>query len=482
MESRGGKHVERTHLYKEVADKVAALIDNGTFRPGDRVPSIREMSRQRLVSINTVKVAYGYLEDRCMIEARPQSGYYVCARLPEVPREPDMDQQEVNPHEISSSELVQRIMRDVMDPGKVQFGAAIPDPELVPAKKLNRILAAEIRLHGGESVAYAMPPGNKRLRVQIAKRMMKTGCTINPDDILITTGASEAAYLALRSVCKPGDTVAVGTPIYFNFVQMLKELGLRVIEIPSSPTDGLHLETLRLALNTTRIDCCLVITNFNNPLGNCLSDSRKEALVTLLAGHGVPLVEDDINGDLSFVDERPSVAKAWDREGNVLLCSSFSKTLAPGYRVGWLAPGRFKDTALQLKLVTNIASASPTQLAVCEFLDNGGYEHHLRTIRKQYALKVARMGEAIGVNFPTGTRVTRPEGGFTLWLELPQQVDTRTLYGMAEKVGITLAPGALFSTSGKFTNCLRLNAAFWSEKNRWAIETLGEMAKQLAGR
>ncbi len=474
------KSVERTHLYKEVASKVATLIDNGTFRPGEKVPSIREMSRQRHVSINTVKVAYGYLEDRYIIEARPQSGYYVCARLPEIPREPDLGEQEVNPHEISSCELIQRIMRDVMDPGKVQFGAAIPDPELVPTKKLNRILASEIRLHGCESVAYSIPPGSKRLRVQIAKRMMRTGLTLNPDDIIITTGASEAAYLALKSVCKAGDTIAIGTPIYFNFVQMLKELGLRVIEIPSSPTEGLHLETLSLALQKNNIRCCLVISNFNNPLGSCLSDSRKEELVALLASHGVPLIEDDINGDLSFIDERPSVAKAWDRQGNVLLCSSFSKTLAPGYRVGWIVPGRFKERVFQQKMVMNIASASPTQLAVSEFLDNGGYEHHLRNIRKQYALKVARMGEAIGSTFPAGTRVTRPEGGFTLWLELPGRVNTLTLYGMAEKAGITIAPGTLFSTSGKFTNCLRLNAAFWSEKNCWAVEKLGGMARQLA--
>ncbi len=474
------KSMERTHLYKEVANNIASLIDNGTFRPGDKVPSIREMSRQRHVSINTVKVAYGYLEDRCMIEARPQSGYYVRARLPEIPREPDVRPQEVNPHDISSSELVQRIMRDVMDPDKVQFGAAIPDPDLVPAKKLNRILSSEIRLHGSESVAYAMPPGSKRLRVQIAKRMMRAGLTLNPEEIIITTGASEAAYLALRSVCKPGDTIAIGTPIYFNFVQMLKELGLRVIEIPSSPTEGMHLETLRFALKKNSIRCCLVISNYNNPLGSCLSDSHKKELVTLLNHHDVPLIEDDINGDLSFVDERPSVAKAWDHKGNVLLCSSFSKTLAPGYRVGWLAPGRFKERALQLKLVTNIASASPTQLAVSEFLDNGGYEHHLRNIRKHYALKVARMGEAIGSSFPAGTRVTRPAGGFTLWLELPEMVDTLTLYGMAINAGITVAPGALFSTSGKFANCLRLNAAFWSETNRWAVETLGKMARELS--
>ncbi len=471
--------MRKPHLYREVAEKIAGLIDSGTFRPGDKVPSIREMSRQRQVSINTVKVAYGYLEDRYMIEARPQSGYYVCARLPEIPLEPKVERPQVNPLEISSSELVGRIMKDVLDPQKVQFGAAIPDPTLVPVDKLNRIMASAMRRHRRESVEYAIPPGNKRLRVQIAKRMIKAGCALNPDDIIITTGASEAAYLALRSVCKPGDTVAVGTPVYFNFVQMLQEIGLKVIEIPSSPTEGLHLESLRFVLKNAAVRCCLVISNFNNPLGYSLSDGRKEELVALLAEHGVPLVEDDINGDLGFEDDRPSVAKAWDRQDNVLLCSSFSKTLAPGYRVGWLAPGRFKVESLHLKMVMNIASASPSQIAVSDFLENGGYEHHLRSLRKHYAVKVAQMGEAIGNTFPLGTRVTRPGGGFTLWVELPEQVDTLTLYAMAIDRGITIAPGALFSTAGKFSNCLRLNAAFWSEENRWAIEYLGEMANNL---
>ncbi len=475
------ERTKKSPLYKTVADSIATMVDNGTFKPGERVPSIRELSRQFQVSINTVKVAYCSLEDRCVIEARPQSGYFVCTRLPAIPKEPDISQPEISPLDISTEALVMRIMRDVLDPEKVQFGAAIPDPALVPAEKLSRILAAETRNHRNDSIAYAMPPGNKRLRTQIARRMLKAGCTLNPDEVIITTGASEAVFLALRALCKPGDTVAIGSPIYFTFVEMLKAQGLRVIEIPSSPTEGLHLETLRLALEHNTVQACLVISNFNNPLGNSLSDGRKAELVQLLADWNVPLIEDDINGDLSFADDRPSVAKAWDRTGSVLLCSSFSKTLAPGYRVGWIAPGRFYEQVLHNKMVTNMASASPTQLAMGEFLTNGGYEHHLRSIRKTYAAKVVRMAEAVGVNFPPGTRVTRPQGGFTLWCELPGRLDSVQLYAMAQKKQITVAPGTIFSTSGKYSNCLRLNAAFWSEENRWAIEVLGKMTRSMGG-
>lgn len=471
--------MEKTHLYREVAGRIAALVAGGTFRTGDRLPSIREMSRQAQVSINTVKVAYSHLEDQCLIEARPQSGYYVCPKPLQLPKEPTISPRNIGPQEISSSDLIVRMMKDILDSRKVQFGAAIPDPQLIPAQKLGRILAGVCRSHAPESAGYATSPGNKQLRSQIARWMLKAGCTLNPDELIITTGASEAVFLALQVLCKPGDTVAIGSPIYFNFVQMLQLLGLKVIEIPTSPTEGLHLDSLRHALRTNKIACCIVISNFDNPLGSSLTDGKKQKLAKLLTESGVPLIEDDINGDLGHNDERPSVAKAWDREGNILLCSSFSKTLAPGYRVGWIAPGRYLEATLHRKLVSNIASASPTQLAVAQFLADGGYAHHLRVIRKAYATKLAQMADAIGRYFPAGTRVTRPTGGFSLWLELPVDVDTMALYARAEAEKIIIAPGRIFSNSGKFANCLRLNGAFWSEENRWAVKSLGRMAGEL---
>ncbi len=472
-----GKMTEK-HLYQEVADRIATLVKSGTFKVGDRIPSIRELSRQAQVSINTVKIAYGHLEDQCIIEARPQSGYFVCPKPPEVPREPNIERTDFSPRTISSTDIVVRIMEDILDHHRIQFGAAIPDPGLMPSEKLSRILASETRRHRLESTSYAIPPGNRKLRSQISRWMMKAGCTLTHDDIVITSGAAEGVYLALQVLCKPGDTVAVGSPIYFNFIEMFKLLGLRVIEIPNSPSQGLHLDALRRVLQRDAIACCLVISNFDNPMGSCLSNNKKAELAALLAEAGVPLIEDDINGDLCFGDQRPSVVKAWDRSENVLLCSSFSKTLAPGYRIGWIAPGRFRNQVLHRKLVTNVASASPTQLAVAEFLENGGYAHHLRTIRKAYSIKLAQLTDAIRNYFPEGTRVTRPKGGFILWVELPENYDTMTLYVEAEKYKITIAPGSIFSARNQFRNCLRLNGAFWSEDSRWAIQKLGHLASQ----
>ena len=273
--------------------------------------------------------------------------------------------------------------------------------------------------------------------------------------------------------------MAVSSPVYFNFVQMLKLLNLRVIEIPNSPSRGLHLESLHRAICRSRISCVLVVSNFDNPLGTSLNDEAKQQLVRMLADAEIPLIEDDIYGDLSFEDDRPTVAKAWDRTGLVLLCSSFSKTLAPGYRVGWITPGRYWEEMLHRKLTSSIASASPSQPAIAAFLENGGYERHLRSIRRAYAAKVFQLADAIGSCFPAGTRVTRPQGGFTLWVELPGEIDTVGLYLRALREKITIAPGGLFSTTGKFQNCLRLNSAFWSEHTRWAIELLGKLINEL---
>lgn len=471
-----------TPLYEEVAAHIASLVEKGTFRPGDRIPSIRALSRQVRVSVNTVKEAYGLLEDRRVIEARPQSGYYVRARLPEIPAEIPLSKPEITPSGVSHVEMIQMVLRDTLDAGLVQFGCAIPNPDLLPVEKLTRILSSECRRYPKQSVSYAVPPGCDKLRTQIAKRMVLAGCSLHPSQIVTTNGCSEAVMLALQAVCTPGGTVAVETPVYFNFLQIIEALGLRALEIPGTSTEGMSLEALRYALDHNSVQACLVITNFSNPLGALMPDQRKRELVALLANKNIPLIEDDIYGDLSFVDQRPSVAKAWDRTDNVLLCSSFSKTLAPGYRVGWIAPGRYQTRIEQLKMVINIASPAPTQLAVAEFLANGGYEHYLRTVRRIYARNLAQMGDAIGRFFPEGTRVSRPSGGFSLWVELPEEVDTLRLYSRALKEGITLAPGQLFSASGKYGNFVRVNAAFWSERFEPYLVTLGRLANELATR
>jgi DNA-binding transcriptional MocR family regulator len=468
----------RPLLYEEVAAKIGAMIERGAFRAGDRVPSIRALSRQMQVSVNTVTEAYRRLEDLRLIEARPQSGYYVLSRFAEPPEPPAMAaaERDIVARPVRLGGLADEIRLRQADGSLAPLGLGGLDPDLLPAEKLGRMLAAQVRLHARESAASSPVAGLTRLRAQIARRMVASGCALAPDEVIVTAGCREAITLALQAVCKPGDTVAVGSPVYGAFLDAMQTMGLNIVEIPSSPRDGISLEVLAYALRQGPIHACMVIDNFNNPLGGLTPDEKKRQLVELLARHDVPLIEDDVYGDLGFAPVRPSAAKAYDRLGRVLLCSSFSKTLSPGYRIGWIAAGRYQPQVERLKAQFNMAPASPSQMAIAEFLANGGYDRHLRALRRVCAARMARVRETAARRFPSGSRVTRPAGGSVLWVELPESIDATALSAEALRAGISVAPGALFTAGDAYRNCLRLNATYWSVQIEQALQTLGALA------
>jgi DNA-binding transcriptional MocR family regulator len=466
-------------LYEQVAGEIAGLVEQGTFRAGDRLPSIRQLSTRFDVSINTVMQAYALLEDKRLIQARPQSGYYVRSRVPEI-REPDLQSRSFSvPSTVTISDLCQQVMRNMMNRDLLPLGSAIPSARNLPIDKLNRIMASELRRCGEQGVLYQMPPGYERLRVQIARRALVAGISSGPDDVLVTSGCVEAVLLALRATCHAGDTIAVESPFYFNFMQMIAELGLKALEIPSTPRDGISIEALRYAIEQGKISACLVITNFGNPLGSLMPDERKRELVELLARHEIPLIEDDIYGDLTFGNERPTAAKSFDRSDSVIYCSSFSKTIAPGYRIGWAIAGRYQAEMERIKMIMNIAPASPPQLALAEFLATGGYDHHLRSIRRIHARNISQMAEAVARSFPDGTCMTNPAGGFILWVEMPEGIDAIKLYHLALAQKISIVPGPLFTLSHKYGHHIRLSAAHWDESIEQGIKTLGKLAHEL---
>ena len=468
-----------TLLYERVAIEMARLIEQGTFRAGDRVPSIRQLSKKFAVSINTIMQAYTMLEDQRLIEARPQSGYYVRGRVPEIREKEHVSRASIKPATVTISDLCKQVMCNMTNRELLPLGSAIPHIQHLPVDRLNRIMAGELRRFSEESVSYQMPLGNERLRVQIARRALAAGISAGPGELLITSGCVEAVLLALRATCKTGDTIAVESPFYFNFLQMIAFLGLKALEIPSTPREGISIEALRYAIEQNKISACLIISNFGNPLGSLMPDERKRELVELLASHKIPLIEDDIYGDLAFANDRPSAAKSFDRSDLVIYCSSFSKTIAPGYRVGWTIAGRFQAEIERLKMMMNVATSSPPQLALAEFLATGGYDHHLRTIRRIHARNISQMADAVVRYFPEGTCMTRPEGGFILWVEMPVGTDSIKLYNRALELGISIVPGPLFSLSGKYRNYIRLSAALWTERIESGIRTLGELAQEL---
>jgi DNA-binding transcriptional MocR family regulator len=466
--------------YQELADRMAGLIRQGTYPPDKRIPSIRQMSRQQGVSISTVLQAYYLLEDQGLIEARPQSGYYVRAQAAERLPEPEMSSPGRDPSQVSLHELVMMLIRDSINPNLIQLGAALPNPEFLPIRKINHIIANLSRQGNTDTHQYQLPPGLDALRSQIARRAVNSGCSLSPGDILITSGGIEAIDLCLHAVCKPGDIVAIESPMYFGTLQALEVHGLRALEIPTHPREGISLEALEFAIDHNPIRAVLVISNFNNPLGSQIPDEKKRELVTLLAQHNIPLIENDVSGEIYFDDKRPLVCKGFDKKGLVMLVSSFSKDISPGLRVGWVAPGRFRAELEWLKFTVSAASPTLPQMAVAEFLASGGYEHHLRSMRREYARNVDLLSSAVMRYFPAETRVTRPTGGFVLWAQLPENVDSLELYKLSLQGGITLAPGYVFSPTQQFPNFIRLNAAEFNYSTERAVEQLGGMIKELA--
>ncbi len=467
-------------LYERIVADIASRIDAGSLRPGDRLPSVRSFSQKHGVSISTVMQAYRNLEDRLLIEARPQSGFYVRLKISERPGEPEISSPPVSANEVSVSRLIMDVCASVLDPDIVPLGGAIPSPELLPTQQLNRMLATVARKQGPRSTQYLVPLGDLELRQEIARRSLDWGFNVSSEEVIITCGCMEALALSLRAVAREGDTIAVESPTYFGVLQLIESLRMKTLEIPTHPRHGVSLEALEQAFKTRRVSAGLFMTNFHNPLGCVMSDDKKRELARLAATYEIPIIEDDLYGDIFHEPPRPKALKAFDDHGFVLYCSSFSKTLAPGFRVGWAVPGRHLPTVIQAKMASTIATAAPLQMAISEFLKKGGYDHHLRRLRRSYAYNLARMSEAIATYFPEGTKATRPKGGFVLWVELPESVDALQLYhqALAKKIGI--APGPIFSATKTYANFIRLNGGYpWSERIEKALKEIGRMAAKM---
>lgn len=461
-------------LYQAVADQLQELIEQQVYKAGERLPGVRALSERFDVSIATILQAHQLLESRGVVEARERSGHYVRRPSGQAPV-PAMVRPDPVPAEVSARSLTIELVHAAQDRRVVPFGAAVPHADFLPLKQIQQAHAWAAR-RGVETLGYAFP-GVMALRRQIAQRMTALGAPVTPDQMIITSGGQECLILAMRAVTRSGDIVAVESPSFPGILQVLDILGLRAIEIPTDPEHGISLDGLRLALEQWPIRACIVVPNHANPLGCRLSDARKQALVSLLAGANVPLIEDDIYGDLPFSGERPRPAKAWDRTGHVIYCGSFSKTISPGLRIGWIEPGRYMDPVIYQKYFMNIASSTVPQLAVAHFLEQGGYERYVRSVRARYEEAVERMRHAVIRYFPEGTAVTRPVGGFVLWVQLPAGGDAMQLYRQARAAHISIAPGPMFTTTGKYRNCLRLNCANpWTDTLERAIQHLGTWA------
>ena len=467
--------------YEQLADEMAQAMRDGLLQPGERLPSVRQTCQRRGISPSTVFQAYGLLETRGLIEARPRSGFYVRAHKRPARALPKAAVPQAGVTAVTVSALAFGLLESTRDAAVVPLGSAFPASHLFPFDALARSGARAMRRLKPAQITSALTAGDPELRQALRRRYALQGVPMAEDELVITNGAMEALNLCLQAVTQPGDVVVVESPTFYAALQALERLNLKAVEVATDPQTGVNLDALAQLLVGQKVAACWFMPSLQNPLGALMPPARKQALVALLAQHGVPLIEDDVYGELYADVRRPPPAKAFDQTGGVLHCASFSKCLAPGYRVGWAAAGRFAPTVQRLKMMSSLATALPPQLAIADYLAQGGYDRHLRQLRAALAAEQQRARRLIERHFPAGTRVTRPAGGYFLWLELPAAVDALALHHQAMAQGISTAPGVLFSADRRFVHHLRLNVGHPGDSRvDDALRRVGELASLAA--
>ncbi len=476
MKTAERKPHTRNYRYVQLIDQIEAQIGSGHYRPGEKLPSIRRLHHQTGYSISTVYRAYIELENRGLVEARIKSGYYVRSSPHTVLATPTYRRHRPRPKKVALKTLAREIVRAMGDPRMIQLGGTLTAPSLLPTKSLCRIVKgmAASKMQPMLST-YADPGGCAALKSQIAKRLLTVPGLRTADDLLITNGCIEAVSLCLRAVAGPGDTVMVESPTYPWFLQVIEDLNMLALEVPTDPVSGIDLAAMAQALDASRVKACLLVPNFQNPLGYRMAREHKRKLVEMTARRGIAVIEDDIHGDLYFEGPRPTILNSFDRSGRVLCCSSFSKTLAPGLRIGWVLPGRYAAAVKRLKLDMNISSPALNQHALAVFLETEGYERHLRRLRQALKTQAAQLALAVTRYFPRGTKTSLPRGGLTLWVEFKSGVNGMDLFHYARRQGIAILPGSICSVTDRYRHCIRLSFGFpWSEKLETAVKKLGD--------
>jgi len=463
-------------LYLGISSAIAQQIYDGTLKTGDKIPSIRTIRKIYNVSINTAIQALLELEGKSLIDAVPRSGYFVSQTFKRTFPLPSITKLQSLSEGKAPEDLIKKVFDTLGKEGITQLSLGTPAKSMLPISKLNKGVVEAVRRLDDGGTSYEPVQGSSNLRRSVAKWSMEFRGGLTEDDLVTTSGAMNAIFNCLLAVTKPGDTLAIETPVYFGTIQVAKALGLNVIEIPAHPIIGIDMDVLKKVL--PQIDVCCFTVNFSNPLGSLMPDENKQELVKLLAENNIPLIEDDLYGNLYFGPTRPRPCKAFDEEGNVLWCSSVSKTLSPGYRVGWVAPGKFKEKLIRQKLLQTISTPLLYQEVISDFMEHGRYEHHLRTFRNTLQHNCQHFQQAIEAYFPDNTKISQPQGGFVLWLELDKRIDTETLYDTALKYNISFAPGRMFTLQDRYKNCMRLNFALdWNEALNNDLKRLGGLVK-----
>jgi len=470
---------EAPPLYQQIAGQLAELVRNGTLVRGEKLPSVRALARQHGVAQTTVVQAFHWLEDARLVVARPRSGFFVAPRPAPLP-EPQASRPRGRPCEVSVDWLGQRILGREQPAGLVSFSSGTPGADMLNPDRVRRAVTRAVQRHRHLLCAYPSATGQEEARRALARYAVGLGCTLDPANVIVTSGCMDSIGLCLRAVTQPGDVVAIESPTHFSFLEVLQSLHLRALEIPTHPRHGLSLDALQLALDTQPVKALLLVPTLSNPLGACMPQPERRRLAQMAARHGIAVIEDAIYNDLAEPDEMRRTVKSYDTTGHVMLCDSFSKTLAPGLRLGWVEAGRWGERVRAIKDLQSGGQSAVLELALADLITQAGHAAAMRQLRALAAARLDGARHAIAAHFPPGTRVSDPPGGLLLWLELPRGLDAVRLHEACLAEGILVAPGTVFSASARFRNCLRIGmGGDWTDRHLDALRRVGDIATRM---
>tara|TARA_Y100000782_G_scaffold80198_1_gene86567 strand:+ start:2592 stop:4034 length:1443 start_codon:yes stop_codon:yes gene_type:complete len=462
-------------LYQQVIQLIRDLCSQGSLLPGEKLPSLRKMADKLNVSIPTVKQAYQLLEGQGLIEAKEKSGYFLKSSQLNQSR-PKRVKLSREPMMVNKQGLIEQVYSAIHKANVVPFGIANPIAAAPTDKALARTMRRVMTLAGASAINYGPMDGFAPLKKQLIHRYLDFGIGVDSDELVITNGAQEALAIALKCVAKAGDIIAIESPCYFGIIELIESLGLKALEIPLCPDEGIWLDDLAQALDEHDIKACVLSTSLNNPVGSFMPETKREQLVTLLEERNVVLIEDDVYGDLHFTAKRATPAQAYSKKGLVITCASFSKTAAPSYRIGWIIAGKFAEQARRYKRALSCSAPLINQWTLYEFIASGEYDRNLRLLRQRLSTNKERMIWCLQQYMPSCARISNPQGGCVIWIDLGGQYDAVKLFHLALEAGISITPGLIFSAGKKYRSCFRLSYGLpWSEHLEHAIKTLSQL-------
>ena len=461
-----------TTLYDELFKELTEMIEKGVYIPGDKLPSVRSMAKGRNISNTTVLKAYRSLESAGLINTIPQSGFYVSYKAGGSPNITTLESRKT---EIDTFDLDQMLSENPDNPTLHLFGAGRCDKKIVNVPQMNTYLSKLI--HSSEMNDHMRMPirGNEELRKQIIKLMYLKNSNITPDEIIIMTNCFSAIYFAFTALCSPNDLIAVESPCNYGALKIFKGLHLRVVEIPPGIEGGIDIEKLKTAIDTYDIKAIYVNPNCNNPLGTIMPDHKKKELADLANDKQIPIVEDDAAGELFYTKNHPSSIVSYDRNGYVLFCSSFSKIFSDAFHLGWIAAGRYTEAVLECLRTAGTQVSALIQVPISIYLQSNSYQVHLRRIRKTYKQRVENMLKDIRAFFPHCPFISNPEGGYLVWVKLPNKLSSMELYKELLPYNLSVMPGKFFSTDDRYLDYIRLCAAQYDLSNRHCLKKVGDI-------